>query len=216
MAPQGRMTPIPQPATTAPPTTSAPPILQPSIDYDAIADKVLQRMRDDPAPFVGPVGPAGPLGPSGPAGIDGVDGLSGMDATLTPELLATMTAAIIQTLKGDQEFLASVKGPQGDPGSTPLPDGPQAEWTHLVLVADSQASYWPRLSSEFQTATGYYNRLRHIEPPQDRNIGALPVLVAYREGKPVSNWVGHRDVSQALNRIVRGEFDRFILAGNDS
>lgn len=211
VAPSPNLTPLPQPLPQSPSTTSAPPRLVPAIDYDTLADAVLERMKQDPSPFVGPAGPAGPAGPPGPAGLPGADGAN---AELTPDHLAAMTAAIIQTLKSDGEFLASVTGPQGPPGETvqlPVTE-PDPAWTHLVLIASSEAAYWPRLNDEFQRSKDHYHRLRHIEPPLDRDIGSLPVLVAYRDGKPASSWTGQREVSQTLSRIARGELDRFLLA----
>jgi hypothetical protein len=80
------------------------------------------------------------------------------------------------------------------------------------LIASAEADYWPRLSGEFERAKGYWNMVRHVEPPVNRQIGPLPVLVAYKAGKPVQNWVGLREVSQALSQITRGEYDDFILA----
>lgn len=217
----------PRPSTTSPPVagsppTTAPPALRPQIDLDDLADKVTERIMLDPAPLVGPPGPAGsegpagPAGPVGPVGPAGPAGPAGSDAELSPEVIAAMTAAIIQTLKNDEQFLAAVTGPQGPPGATPESEPPgaaQPEWSHLVLIASSDASYWTRMSQDLQRSQGYYHRLRHVEPPADRNIGALPVLVAYRDGKPVTNWTGERNVSTALNRIARGEFDQFLLPG---
>jgi hypothetical protein len=85
----------------------------------------------------------------------------------------------------------------------------------MVLIAPKSADYWTRLSGEYDKATSYYSMLRHIEPPTDRNIGPMPVLVAYNGGKPAKSWTGLRDVSQALTNIVRGDFDEFILPTND-
>jgi len=210
VAPSPNMTPLPAPQQQSPPTTSAPPILQPAIDYDHLADKVVERMKQDPSPFVGPAGPVGPEGPPGPAGLPGAD------AQITADHLAAMTAAILQSLKSDDQFLASVTGPQGPegpPGQSPEPPitGTAPEWTHLVLVASSEAAYWPRLNSEYTRSKDYYHRLRHVEPPPDRDIGTLPVLVAYKDGKPAANWTGQRAVSETLSRIARGELDRFLL-----
>ena len=89
------------------------------------------------------------------------------------------------------------------------------EWSHMVLVAPSNAEYWPRLGDEFSRARDYYDSLRHIEPPTDRDIGQMPLLVAYQDGKPVRSWVGLRNVSEALSRIVRGEMDATIFASRD-
>lgn len=71
------------PSTSAP-STSAPPIpdvepaapVQPAIDLDALADKIMDRIRTDGS-FVGPAGPAGPQGPPGPVGSAGPPGERG-------------------------------------------------------------------------------------------------------------------------------------------
>jgi len=217
------------PPTLIDPDVEAPVIdppqipLPPSVDVDQIADIVLERLRSDPSGFVGPPGPQGPpglqgdSGPPGERGERGEQGPAGADAELTSEHLAAMTAAIIQQLKGDDSFLVSVQGPPGPPG----PSGPsgidaplvesESTWSHLVLLADSTAEYWPRLVVEFDKAQGYYHQFKHLEPPTDRNVGPLPLVVAYSGGKPVRNWVGLRDVSQALSNVARGEFDEFLL-----
>jgi hypothetical protein len=190
----------------------------------AMVSAILQNLKSDPTFIAELQGAPGPAGPAGPAGTNGAD------AQLTPDHLATMSAAILKTLKNDNEFTAKLKGPPGPEG----PPGPSVDltdlmariavlegnvvnipdngWSHLVLIADTSADYWPRLSGEFDRAKGHWGNLRQIEPPDDRYIGPLPVLVAYQAGKPVQNWVGLRNVSQAFSNITRGEYDQFILA----
>jgi hypothetical protein len=132
-----------------------------------------------------------------------------------------MTAAIIQFLKTDKDFIAATTGKDGKDGkdgvdgTTPTIPPSETGWSHMVLIAPKSADYWTRLSGEYDKATSYYSMLRHIEPPTDRNIGPMPVLVAYNGGKPAKSWTGLRDVSQALTNIVRGDFDEFILPTND-
>jgi hypothetical protein len=166
----------------------------------------------------------------GPPGLPGKDGEKGKDAQVTADQLAAMSAAILKNLKNDNEFTSKLKGPvgpEGPPGPAcdladltaridalegTLVNTPDSEWSHLVLIADTKAEYWPRLSGEFERAKGHWAKMRQIEPPDDRYIGPLPILVAYTAGKPVQNWVGPRNVSQALSNITRGEYDQFILA----
>jgi len=196
--------------------------------------KLLEHLKNDPefmASAKGDEGPQGPEGPEGPEGPAGSDGQDGQDAQLTPEHLATMTAAIIQTLKGDEEFLASVTGPPGDvttvdlspliariealeqsTATVPVGGEAQAEWSHLVLLASQNADYWSRLSGEYERALGYYHQLKHLEPPTDSDVGPLPLLVAYSGGKAVKSWVGLRNVSQAFSSLSRGDYDEFLYA----
>jgi hypothetical protein len=131
-------------------------------------------------------GEPGPQGPEGPQGDKGDPGVDGKD------------------------------GKDGEtPSLPPLPDS-ETGWSHLVLVAPSESNYWYRLEYDYNRATEHYNQIRHVEPPTDRNIGPMPLLVAYSGGKPAKSWVGLRDVTQALNYIIRGEYDEFLLVTSDS
>lgn len=156
-----------------------------------------------------------------------VQGPAGDDAEVTTEQLAAITATIVHNLKQDEEFQAKVTGPPGEsPDLTELkervaaiesirPITPPGGWSHLVLVADSSAEYWNRLAGEFQRAKGHWNELRVVQEPDDRYIGPLPILVAYEAGKPMRNWVGLRDVSEAFSNIARGEYDKLIADGEE-
>jgi len=73
--------------TTPPPGTTTPPV-EVEVDYEAIADLVLDRIAADPEKFRGPPGPPGPqglpgapgesqVGATGPAGPPGLAGPSG-------------------------------------------------------------------------------------------------------------------------------------------
>lgn len=64
----------------------------------------------------GPQGEPGPAGPQGPPGEDGRDGI---DASVTPEQLGAIAAAITAQLKNDPEL----RGPQGPAG----PQGPPGD-----------------------------------------------------------------------------------------
>lgn len=183
---------------------------------------ILQNLKQDPT-FVSEL--------QGPPGPTGKDGENGKDGQVTADQLATMSAAILKNLKTDDGFTSKLIGPAGAVG--PIgPSGPECDvtdlltriaalengvnisgkdWSHLVLIADSKADYWPRLSGEFDRAKGRWAKMRQVEPPDDKYIGPLPVLVAYQDGKSVQNWVGLRDVSQAFSNITRGDYDSFIL-----
>jgi hypothetical protein len=50
-----------------------------------------------------------------------------------------------------------------------------------------------------------------VEPPGDRNIGPLPIMVAYQGGSPAKSFVGLRAVEDALTAITRGDYDRFLF-----
>lgn len=83
------------PATTAPSTNqpngpgpATPPTVDVQIDYDRIAELVIAKMKEDPAPFIGPAGPQGPAGPAGPAGppgLAGADGSAGVQGPPGPQ-----------------------------------------------------------------------------------------------------------------------------------
>ena len=93
----------------------------------------------------------------------------------------------------------------------PPPQSQYPEWSHLVLLADSNAEYWPRLKDEFARTQGYYSGLRHVEPNPRIYVGPLPIMVAYSGGKPVRTWQGVRSVSDTLNAIVRGDYDKKLF-----
>lgn len=210
---------IPMPDTTAPPIIypTPPDIVAPEVSVTPEVDyqEIVNRLKQDTefmAAARGPEGPAGPAGVQGLAGLPGPPGPAGQDATLTEQQVASMATTIINALKTDQDFIAATTGPKGDPGEpgTPAEVLPvDTEWSHMVLIAPKNADYWPRLNSEFERAATHYSTMRHIEPPEDRNIGPMPVLVAYSSGKPARSWIGLRNVSQALTQITRGDFDEF-------
>jgi hypothetical protein len=88
-------------------------------------------------------------------------------------------------------------------GTTPSTDT-SGEITHLVLVRDTGAEYWPRLSSELKIARGHFSDIDESDPPSFSV--ALPQLVAYSNGVPVRVWKGVRQVGDALRAIIRDEF----------
>jgi hypothetical protein len=79
------------------------------------------------------------------------------------------------------------------------------------LVTPAKAEYAVRLADEIKRAQDHYNGLRVVEPPADRNIGPLPIIVAYQGGSPAKSFVGLRAVEDALTAIARGDYDRFLF-----
>lgn len=201
--------PNPEPAPIRPAPDTTPPDSTPPSDYTA-----------EPVP--GPRGPAGPQGPPGPPG---------KDAELTAAQLQVIAEAVAELLKGE-ESLRGPRGPAGRDGRDGVspqidydrlaaevaellredsPPSTGSQWSHLVLVAPSDASYSRRLGEDFDRAKQHYNGLRRTLPPE-KNVGPLPALVAYRDGTPAKVWRGLREVEEALSRISRGEFDQFLPA----
>jgi len=77
--------------------------------------------------------------------------------------------------------------------------------SHMVLVRDASAEYWPRLDGELEAARGYYSAIREADPPAFSV--ELPVLVGYSDGSPIWRISGLRDVGNALRLITRNQFD---------
>jgi len=198
--------PIPDTPPVDPPVICPPQ--QVSVDYERIINEVYAKMEENADKFRGPAGANGADGAMGPPGQDG-------------QITAEHLAAISQALKNDQEFIAKTTGPPGRDGTPADVNALATEvlailrtnqeiepnWSHLVVVASQEAEYWDRLNSQIDKAQDYYHRLRVIEPPDDKDIGPLPVMVAYNKGKPIRDWSGYRNVTDALHRITRGDFD---------
>jgi hypothetical protein len=170
-----------------------------------ITTTILQQLRQDDQFIAAATGPAGPPGPAGSPGSQGLAGPAGPSGPPGSD-------AEPLDLQGVYSRLEALEANQGTPGTLPPGTSPEPIWSHLVLLADTKAEYWPRLSQEFQRAQSYYHQLRHLLPPVDADVGPLPLLVAYQHGKAVRSWSGSRNVSQAFSLIARGEFDRFILS----
>lgn len=175
---------IVSPRTATPSTPSAPsaPSSPASAACDCTADLATINKRLDALeqrkPEPGPAGPAGPVGPAGPAGKDGANG---SDGSVDEAAIAERVAAIVLAQQP-----------------------PTSGVSHYVLVADEASSYWPRLSAEYRRAREVYSQIRLSGVP-NVPVGALPQLVAYRDGKPLGAFRGARDVSDALARIARNE-----------
>lgn len=76
---------------------------------------------------------------------------------------------------------------------------------HMVLVADSKADYWSRLGDEYERARNYFSAFR-LAPPPTTFSEPMPQLVLYRDGNPIKRYIGLREVSEALQKVYRGEF----------
>lgn len=156
--------------------------------------------KGDPGPSgeAGPQGPKGEKGDTGPQGERGPQGLPGEKGD------PGSIDGIQDALDRIELRLAALEGGVQQPA-------PTAAWSHLALLVDKSADYWPRLSSEFERAKGYYAHLKVVDSQSGLDIGPLPLMVAYHDGKPVRDWRGVRDVSDALNSLSRGEYDTFVL-----
>lgn len=126
-----------------------------------------------------------------PIGKDGTPGAPGPPGDVVD--LSEQLAALELRLRSLEELI-----------STPSPPQPGKE-SHIVIVADQKADYWPRLSGEIERAKGYYSAIRTAPPPSFSTV--LPQLVVYVEGKPSYVSKGVYQVSSDLSRMVRGEFD---------
>ena len=119
----------------------------------------------------------GPMGPPGPPGPAGPQGLAGTSPSA--DEIARQVALIV----GNQQ-----------PKSV----------THYVLVADREASYWRRTGELAARAQEAYSQIR-ITPPPSFAVGALPQMVAYKDGDPIGAFRGQRQVEDALATLARGE-----------
>lgn len=164
-------------------------------------------------------------------GIDGKDGLPGECACpSTDELVAAITVKIqatilqqmgeqfgaldvrITKLEEAQGTLESIQASLDDlvvrveilEKQPPSPE-PTPTMSHMVLVRDASAEYWPRLDGELEAARGYYSAIREADPPAFSV--ELPVLVGYSDGSPIWRISGLRDVGNALRLITRNQFD---------
>ena len=91
------------------------PTINVTVDYDQLADRLMERIGDDPR-FRGPPGRDGKDGRDGIDGKNGVDGQRGSSGSSSPQIsseqLAAMTKAIYQQMKADPAF----RGPPGPAG----------------------------------------------------------------------------------------------------
>jgi hypothetical protein len=190
----GQMLPVRPPVASeaAPAVPARPPVVAspaapaaPGIDAEKLAATLIEKLAGDER-FKGPKGERGEPGPAGPPGKDGRDAEVDYD-----RIVAEVESRI------DYPRLAGmvwVDAPR-------LPSATQ----HVVIVADQNASYWPRLAGELARAREAYHRIDLERPPAGRNFGELPALVWYENGVPVRQVRGSYEVTNELTTISRGE-----------
>lgn len=181
-----------------------------SVDPDEIRRIVDEYITDNLDRLRGPEGPPGLQGEQGPAGVPGADGRDGKGFT-ADEAYAILERIITENedrLKGPK----GEKGDKGDPGepgakgdpADPVVDVPSG-MHHLVLVARGTSSYWGTLSAVADKAKERFAPIRVVTSPPP-GVGTLPQLIEYRDGVPVGRWVGERQVTLQLQRIITGDW----------
>lgn len=177
-------------------------------------------------PSPGPTGPQGETGPAGPPGED---------ATPPPDIsagLAALTAQLTAMQKQIAE-IKTVPGPKGDTGAPglrglPGPAGKDADVDveaivtlivarisshtptvplsprHAIVVVDRQASWWARFESEVTRAQEHYHRIEIVDRPE-HDVGVIPQLVIYEDGKSIAVAKGMNEVSNQLSLVSRDE-----------
>ena len=230
-----------RPGDNAPPPPAQSPIVEPQVIERDLPKRVIEVIVRQPpgAPgkdgAPGKTGDRGPEGPRGPKGdtaevnyerIVG-DVLAGMPKPQEPDIDAIADAirrrvpvrniVMVNTDTGERNNVGQLDlSATGDieirwnPGS-PTTLGDAGGISHLVLVAQRTASYWPNLNDEYRRASEAFQPLRMTEPTNYQ--GRLPALIAYSRGTPVEVWYGHQ-VDDVLSRIARGDAE-FLQGGND-
>lgn len=100
--------------------------------------------------------------------------------------------------------IAKIKFPD-PPAPIPMPDEPEADQVHFVVVADQTAGYWPRLASFVQAAQATYSFVRVAAPPP-YPVGSLPQLVAYRGTTAIGVVKTRKSVEDRLSEISKGTY----------
>lgn len=105
-----------------PPSTDVPqvppPPIEPQIDYDHLADLVIERMKRDPDVFRGGIGPAGAKGDKGEKGDTGLSGKDGTSAAidtiaLAQAIQAALPGITVRTIDATGQVLDSEHIPLG-------------------------------------------------------------------------------------------------------
>ena len=78
---------------------------------------------------------------------------------------------------------------------------------HFVVIANPDARYFTNLAKDVESTKGHFDAIELIEPPTDRNVGTLPMIVLYVDGTPAFASRGTSQVDRMLSRIRRGEFN---------
>lgn len=141
-------------------------------------------------------------GLKGEKGDKGDSGEPGPPGELSEEDVKIYAAGVAAGLLDNEKFIAAVAGlVEVEPYEPPkVPPGK----SHLILVRDTSADYWPRMADELKTARGLFSGIREEDPPPFATV--LPRLVGYQNGVAVLDIKGLRSVSDSLNAITRGEF----------
>lgn len=196
----GQVTPPPpRPGNHPPamqPTPGQPPVadcdLQPVLDrLDAITQQMAKLGSGgelQPVP-----GEPGPPGPPGPQGETGPPGEPGPPAAIDYHALAGDVAS---RLAADAGFVALVAS------EVNIDVHPSEGSLHAVLVADRNASYWPRIAAELERTRQRFSGIQVAPPP--RFSTELPALVIYRGGISIMEKRGERDVTRLLTELQRG------------
>ena len=92
-------------------------------------------------------------------------------------------------------------GEAGKPGEAPTID--TAGESHIVVVVDRNASWWPRLSEDIEKTRDSYNGIQISGLPKFP-IGEIPQAVVYENSVPVRVVKGEREVLDLLSRVRRG------------
>lgn len=187
----------PRPTPTQAPPAPLPPIpsTPAAIDYEKLAETIVAKMAGDER-FRGPAGPPGAQGPPGPPGAPGAAGPIGPPGQ-SPDTAAIVKAVLAQI---DYDKIAAlVKVDVPTPAPTPSPPAEQ----HIVVVAETTASYWPRLSTELVRAQAAFHGIE-VAPPPANYVGPMPQIILYSNGDPRVLATG-ANVSAVLARLSRGE-----------
>ncbi len=188
------------PPTQPPMVPVPPPTPKPAaIDMDELIEKLVEKLAED-GRFRGPAGSDGADGEPGADGRDGEPGRDGVDGEPGADGPGPT----------DEQILAAVIAYFEDHPVHPPTYPPLSGWSHLVLVYPKSASYARRLEDTLRRAQEHYSLILTAEPPQ-YEVGEIPALVAYADGKADKVWRGLRQVEEALTAMTRGDFDSFLL-----
>ncbi len=211
------------------PTRRRPPVVPPPTRPTSTQLRQLQEMaiafvKANPEMFKGDPGDKGDKGDAGNPGtsISDVDSTEKINAAIALWFSNNPTNA---TINAEQTTLALTKyfneHPLPDFGSyvtklefneainnlvnNKTPHVLPTQKTHIVIVADKDANYWPRLEKEIKEAENYASRIT-VAPPPSKFTVEHPQIVFYKDGSWKKRFVGSRAVSEILNQIAREEY----------
>ena len=137
--------------------------------------------------------------------IDGLDKrLAALEAREMPTVdNEAIVTGLVAAIKTDTELQTLLRGPRGYQGIAGDSPPPATRVTHATVIANRNASYWPRLEEQIQRAQEHFSPIRVIDPPPFAT--RLPGIVFYvAPGTPIYEQYGERDVSRTLTDIQRG------------